>query len=95
MKFQSKKKGLIKEMKVAVIGGGKWGKNIVRTLHQLGVLAAVADRSEDVCNQIKAIYPDIKVSTDYQTVLNSNITAVVIATPVPSHYQIAKESLAA
>lgn len=82
-------------MKIAVIGGGKWGKNIIRTLYQLGVLAAVADRSEAVCNEIKASYPEIHVVSDYQTVLNSNITAVVIATPVPSHYQIAKESLAA
>ena len=82
-------------MKVAVIGGGRWGRNLIRTLHQLGVLAAVADQSEDVCKQIKAIYSDIDVSTDYQTILNSNITAVVVATPVPSHYQIAKKSLAA
>ncbi|HEY8463248.1 MAG TPA: Gfo/Idh/MocA family oxidoreductase [Bacillota bacterium] len=82
-------------MKIAVIGGGKWGKNIIRTLYQLGVLAAVADSSEAVCNEIKASYPEIHVVSDYQTVLNSNITAVVIATPVPSHYQIAKKSLAA
>jgi len=82
-------------VKIAVIGGGKWGKNIIRTLYQLGVLAAVADSSEDVCKEIKVSYPEIHVATDYQTVLNSDITAVVIATPVPSHYRIAKDSLAA
>lgn len=82
-------------MKIAVIGTGNWGKNLVKTLYQLGVLAAVADQAEVLCNGVKIDYPGINVYTDYNVVLNSDIKAVVIATPAPTHYRIVKEALAA
>ncbi|HYH05285.1 MAG TPA: Gfo/Idh/MocA family oxidoreductase [Bacillota bacterium] len=82
-------------MKVAVIGTGRWGKNLVKTLHQLGVLAAVVDQSEILCQTIKHDYPELKVYPDYRQIFTSNIKAVVIATPAPTHYQLVKEALLA
>jgi predicted dehydrogenase len=83
-------------MDVAVIGTGRWGMNLVKTLYQLSVLRAVADQLEVLCGRIKSEYTDIKVSTDYSIFLtDSNIKAVVIATPAPTHYRIAKEALLA
>jgi predicted dehydrogenase len=82
-------------MEIAVIGIGNWGKNLVKTLHQLGVLAAVVEQEEVLCNGVKTDYPDINVYTDYDMVLNSDIQAVVVATPAPTHHQIVKEALKA
>ncbi|NLY74252.1 MAG: Gfo/Idh/MocA family oxidoreductase [Firmicutes bacterium] len=82
-------------MKLAVIGTGNWGKNIVRTLDGLGVLAAAADQAAEWRAAIKKEYPQVEVYSDYQPILESDITAVAIATPAPSHYRIAAEAIRA
>lgn len=82
-------------MKIAVIGTGNWGKNLVRTLDQLGVLAATADQAEWLNAAVKSEYPQVSVYSDYRLILESDIEAVVIATPAPTHYRIVKEALLA
>jgi predicted dehydrogenase len=90
------RRGWFQKMNVAVIGTGRWGMNLVKTLFQLGVLIAVADQSELLCRKLKIEYPDTEVSTDYSIFLtDSNVKAVVIATPAPTHYSIVKEALLA
>jgi predicted dehydrogenase len=82
-------------LKVAVIGAGHWGRNIVRTLDQLGVLAAVAEEAEALCNGLKKEYQNLNIYTGYEKILQSDVKAVVIATPAPTHYSIVKEALLA
>ena len=82
-------------MKIAVIGAGNWGKNLVRNLNQLGVLAAVAEASPSLREGITEDYPDVELHEDFQTLLESDIDAVAIATPVPTHHAIAKAFLLA
>jgi len=81
---------------VAVIGAGNWGKNHVRVFHRLGALIAVAEASAGLRIKIKEDYPGVEVYPDYRDVLkNPQIAAVVIATPAPTHYSIAREALEA
>lgn len=80
---------------VGVIGAGRWGQNLVRTFHQLGALAAVAEARTALHPELSGQYPGIKLYDDYHQLLESPVPAVVIATPVPSHYQIAREALLA
>lgn len=84
-----------KSMKIAVIGAGNWGENLVRNLNELGVLAAVAEASLGLCDGVSSDYPEVKVLDDYASLLNEEIDAVAIATPVPTHHAIAKEFLLA
>lgn len=80
---------------VAVIGAGNWGRHVVRTYHGLGALAAVAEANTALHPALAAEYPGVPVHADYRQVLDGPIPAVVIATPAPTHGQIAREALLA
>jgi len=82
-------------MKIAVIGAGNWGKNLVRNLHQLGVLSDVIEASEALRESMATDYPDVPVHSDYKEFLETDIDAVAIATPVPTHHAIARAFLLA
>lgn len=83
-------------MRIAVIGCGHWGKNLVRNFSELGVLAAVCDYNPASIDYIKTNHPRAKVVTDFKELLNdSDIDGIVIATPPSTHYELAKESLLA
>jgi predicted dehydrogenase len=78
-------------MSIAVIGAGNFGKNHVRTLHQLGVLSAVAEASAKLREQLAADYPGLRVHDSHQRLLEDpGISAVTIATPAHTHHEIAK-----
>jgi UDP-2-acetamido-3-amino-2,3-dideoxy-glucuronate N-acetyltransferase len=81
---------------VAVIGCGLWGKNLVRNFSNLQCLEAVCDTNKSRLEFIAAEYPNLKIYTSLEEVLNDDdINAVAIATPSDSHYAIAKKCLKA
>lgn len=82
-------------MTVAVIGAGQWGQNLVRTLHALGALAAVADTSPGLRAALALRYPNLALYADYRSLLDSQIQAVAIATPAQTHYEIARAAIEA
>ncbi len=82
-------------MKVAAIGAGAWGKNIIRSLSELDVLAAVIDLSPEKCAEYAQIYPAITTHRDYREAVAADYDAFVIATPTPLHYEIARAALEA
>jgi predicted dehydrogenase len=83
-------------IKIASIGAGAWGKNIVRTLHGLGNLAMVAEAADSLRASLLKDYPALEVVADYGDMLQrEEISAVTIATPAPTHHAIAKACLAA
>lgn len=80
--------------KVAVIGCGNWGKNLVRNFAHLGALAAVCDQDSKTLQRLKSEYPGITVTDDFESILDDkNISAVVVATPSDTHFDLAKKSL--
>ncbi len=83
---------------VAVIGCGYWGPNLVRNFHSLGncTMSAVCDRDADRLAYLQSLYPDIRVTQDFDEILNDKaIDAVAIATPVHTHHGLATQSLRA
>lgn len=81
--------------KAIVVGAGNWGKNLVRNFYNLGALAAVAEVNSNLRSAVEADYPDIATYADYQAALETDISAVVLATPAPTHYQMARAALEA
>ncbi len=85
-------------LNVGVIGYGYWGPNLVRnfmTLEGLNV-KAVSDLNIDRLKSLSGIYPTIEYSTNYMDLVNDPaIQALIVATPVSSHYEIAKAALKA
>ena len=83
-------------IKVAVVGGGYWGKNLVRNFAELGSLYQVCDNSASVRESFMNQYPGVTTTDNYSQVLeNPDINAVVIATPAALHYEMTKLALKA
>lgn len=80
---------------VVVVGAGNWGKNLIQNFYDLGALSGVAEMNPDLRSQVESKYPKVKTYTDFQEVLASNVSALVLATPAPTHYQLAMKALTA
>lgn len=81
---------------IAIVGVGHWGKNLLRTFYQLGVVKVICDLDEEILNERKKEYPGLLTTTDFGEILNNGkIKGVVIATPAPTHYELAKKALRA
>ncbi len=84
-------------MKVAVIGCGYWGPNLVRNFIQSNKVDQMicCDQSQNRLARMKNLYPSVATVTDYRELLETpDLDAVAIATPVRTHYPLAKEFLA-
>jgi predicted dehydrogenase len=87
-----------KHISVGVVGCGYWGPNLVRNFRALPdcQLKMMCDVSEERLAHLKSLYPEVEGATDYHHMLNgAGLDAVVIATSVRLHYQMAKASLLA
>src|SRR5262245_14097394 len=81
---------------VAVVGVGYWGKNLVRNFHDLGALVALCDANTSVEAIYRSKYPEVKFYREFDAMLGDrSITAVVLATPAVTHYELAKAALEA
>ena len=84
--------------RIAVVGLGYWGPNLVRNLHELpeADLACVCDASEKALDAIALRYPAVPGTTDFDDILtDGSIDAVVLATPVSTHYTLGMRALEA
>ncbi len=80
---------------IAVIGVGTWGKNLARVFDELNVLNTVCDTCATNFAGVK-ISPAVRQTTDLNTVLSDpEITAVAIATPAATHYEIVRAAILA
>lgn len=85
----------IASVSVGVIGCGYWGPKLIRNLHSIpgSDLRMVVDLRQDRLDHIKGLYPSVQITQGYQELLDSPVQAVVIATPVSSHYAMARDAL--
>jgi len=81
---------------IAVVGGGYWGKNLIRNFSELDSLRAVCDPSPAVEANTKAKYPAVKYARAYEEVLaDDQVRGVALATPAVLHFEMAKRALQA
>jgi predicted dehydrogenase len=83
---------------VGVIGCGYWGPNIIRNLFDTADcrVAAACDLSTARLDAITQRHPSLRVTTSIDDVLRApDVDAVVVATPVSTHYEIARRALEA
>ena len=78
-------------MKIGLVGAGRFGKNHVRTLHEMGVLAGVAELDPET-RKAAAEQTGARAVEDFRELLDE-MDAFVVATPVHTHFAIAKEIL--
>ena len=83
-------------VKVAVIGCGVWGKNLVRNFYNLEALYSVCDMDSDTLCSISSQYNGIKCLCDFNEIIaTEEVRGVVIATPSHTHYGLVKKALLA
>lgn len=83
--------------RIAQIGYGYWGPNLARNFHALpdAELAYVVDANTEALSKAQRLY-GCQTTTALETVLHApTVDAVAIATPVRSHYELAKAALLA
>ena len=82
--------------RVAHAGVGGWGKNVVRVVGDLFDLAWICDTDAARRAEYAERYPGARATGAFADVLaDDSVEAVVIATPVPTHYDLAKQALEA
>ena len=85
-------------LRVAIIGCGYWGQNLLRNFCELeeAEVVKVCDFDSKALARAKRRYPTIETTQNYAEVLaDPRVDAVVLATPVSSHYPFAKQALLA
>ena len=84
-------------VKMAVIGAGYWGPNLIRNLSTLpeSDLRIVSDLNMERLEHIQTRFPGVATTQNYREIIESDVEAVVIATPVSTHFHLAKECLLA
>lgn len=88
----------MKKIKVALIGFGYWGPNLLRNLskHPKVEVKYVCDLSLDCLKRAKSNYPSIIAIQDYEKIINDKeVTCVVVAVPTSEHYKISRELILA
>ncbi|MBP2666478.1 MAG: oxidoreductase domain protein [Firmicutes bacterium] len=88
----------MKKIKTAVIGCGGWGPNLLNVFfsNTETQLKWMCDLSAPRLEFLKQTFHDVLATTDYQEILNDpKVDLVAIATPVDSHYPLAKAALEA
>jgi predicted dehydrogenase len=84
------------QLRIAVVGLGYWGPNLVRILHEVdgASVPLVCDLDEALLAAIARRYPGVRTTQSYEAVLaDEEIDAVAIATPVSTHYALAAAAL--
>ena len=85
-------------LRVGVIGYGYWGPNLVRNFMACpgSSVVAVSDLVEDRLLPLRKLYPNLRTTNNSTDVISDpSIDAIVIATPVTSHYDLAIAALRA
>jgi predicted dehydrogenase len=85
-------------IRVALVGLGYWGPNLLRNFSESAMfeLAWACDMRQEALDPIARRYPGIACTTRYEDVLrDSDVDAVAIATPVSTHYALARSALEA
>jgi UDP-2-acetamido-3-amino-2,3-dideoxy-glucuronate N-acetyltransferase len=80
--------------KIACIGAGYWGKNLVRNFHELGVLMTVCEVDAQMRAHLKPQYPNARFTETVEEVLaDPEIRGVAIATPAVTHAELVRQAL--
>jgi predicted dehydrogenase len=83
-------------LRIGQVGLGYWGRNLARVFDDEADLAWLCDAREALREEFARRYPTARVTGDFEELIAAeDVQAVVIATPVPTHYPLAKAALEA
>jgi len=81
-------------MKIAVVGAGYWGKNLIRVCYELGILRYICDKEKQLRKTYREKYPDVEFTEDFKILLKKeDIDAFIISSPASTHYELTRKIL--
>ena len=83
-------------IRVAVLGAGEWGPNLIRNFHnkQTSEVVWIIDRDAARLAEVQARFPDVQVSEEPARAFSDPaVDAVVVATPTSTHFTLAQQAL--
>ncbi|MCI0449570.1 MAG: Gfo/Idh/MocA family oxidoreductase [Chlorobi bacterium] len=92
----SKIKSATKQLNIGIIGCGYWGPNLIRNFFSVQNcrVKRVSDLKSGRLDYIKKEFPSVETTKDYRELLkDKSLHAVVVATPVTTHREIAEEAM--
>lgn len=83
------------EFRLAMCGLGAWGRNVARAFASIrdAKIELICDANPDQAREEAAKYDGAQLTADYKEVLDSGVQAVILATPAPLHFEMAREAL--
>lgn len=84
------------QVRIGIAGVGYWGPKIARNFHdsQNAILTTVADLNPERLAEIQKLYPEVRTTRKFEEML-SEVDAVVVATPVRTHFDLGMRALQA
>lgn len=85
-------------IRIGVVGYGYWGPNLVRNFQDIPVveIVGISDIREERLRPLAKKFPRAKFTARYRDLIsNPDLDALVIATPISTHYEIARKALEA
>ena len=84
------------KLRVGQVGLGYWGRNLARVFDDVADLTWLCDASETLREEFARRFPAARLTGDFEEMISSpDLDAVVVATPVPAHYPLARAALEA
>jgi UDP-2-acetamido-3-amino-2,3-dideoxy-glucuronate N-acetyltransferase len=83
----------LNNIKVAVIGAGRWGRNHIETLNGLGCLGGIVEIDGPLRETFKNKYPSVKVFSRVEEALEEDFAGFTVATPAETHFEITEKIL--
>ena len=79
----------MKRKKICVVGSGNWGLNHVRTLSNLDSLGGIVENNSSKLHELRIEFPKCDFHSNLDSALKKDFDAFIIATPAPTHYELA------
>ncbi len=81
--------------RVAVVGSGYWGKNLVRNFNDLNALEAICDQDQEQLARLSDQYPEARMLSFPEILADQGITGIAIATPAETHHDLIRQAILA
>jgi UDP-2-acetamido-3-amino-2,3-dideoxy-glucuronate N-acetyltransferase len=79
--------------RICVVGAGRWGRNHIRTLGELGHLGGIVEADSAVRGELVASHPEVPTFGDLGAAFAEGFDGFVVATPAETHYDVARRIL--
>jgi len=73
-------------LNICVIGAGRWGRNHIRTLSEMGNLGGIVESNSETLKSFGKTYPNAKLFTDLPTAIEYGFDGFALATPAETHF---------